>query len=50
MQGLVWHLPVLVRPQQQGGIERLNVDAVVAQPVWSFSRGALHGFGQALIF
>jgi hypothetical protein len=32
MQGLAWFFPVLDRPQHQGAIERLNVDAAVAQP------------------
>jgi hypothetical protein len=45
MLGLVWLLPVLVRPQQQGGIEGLNVDAAVAQLALSAS---LPAGGQAV--
>jgi len=37
MQGMAWLLPVLDRPQHQGAIERLNVDAAVAQPALSAS-------------
>jgi len=32
MQAVVWLLPVLERPEHQGAIQRLNVDATVGQP------------------
>lgn len=32
MQAVVWLLPVLERPEHQGAIQLLNVDAAVGQP------------------
>ena len=32
MQGVAWRLPLLDRPEHQRAIERLNIDAAIAEP------------------